>query len=467
MSKIRLIVAIITGKLIIFLTRFTGSQGTVMPGRIARIIYPDILKALGENITEEIIVVTGTNGKTTTSNMIAQILKEHDYSLVHNAAGANMLTGITTAFIEKTNLLGTKKFNYALLETDEANIPLLLKEINPKVILITNFFSDQLDRFGQLDNIINLIKDAVRNTNIELVLNADDPLVAHFQEDTGLHCWYFGFKETDYDSTEGQDNKVGKYCVFCGEELVFDKYHYAQLGKFHCTSCGNRNPEPNFVGRSLIMDPTISFYVNDIFIQSPYQGFYNAYNILAAVSIAKLVGLQDKFITEAIKKYQPQAGRMESFIIGGKKVILILVKNPIGLNQALAALSNELKSKNILFVLNDNAGDGRDVSWIWEADLEEVATDKFNINNFICAGSRSGDIAVRIKYTDFPEDNISLVEGLEEGIRKVVHADSEVGYILSTYSALFACRKILVKLQDKSESNLEGTTVKHSLEMED
>lgn len=455
------------GKLIISLTRFTGSQGTVFPGRIARILYPDILYRLAENISEEIIVITGTNGKTTTSNMVAQILKEHDYSLVHNAAGANMLAGITTAFIEKTNFWGSRWFDYALLETDEANLPLLLKEITPKVVLITNFFNDQMDRFGEVDYIINLIKDAVRNTNIELVLNADDPLVTHFQRETGLHCWYFGFRETEYDKSEDLESKVGKYCAFCGHQLVFEKYHYAQLGKFHCPNCANKNPEPNFVGHNLQMNPTISFSANDIFLESPYQGFYNAYNILAAVSIAKLVGLQDKFITEAIRNYQPQAGRMESFSIQGKQVILILVKNPIGLNQALEALGNNPENKNIIFILNDKAGDGRDVSWIWEANLELITSRDFYVESFVCAGSRSGDIALRVKYAGYPESRLFLSDGLQAGIQKALNYTSSTSYIFSTYSALFACRKILIKLQAESKSESKESNVVETLKLGD
>ncbi len=455
------------GKLIISLTRFTGSQGTVFPGKIARILHPDILHELAKNILEEIIVITGTNGKTTTSNMVAQILKEHNYSLVHNEAGANMLAGITTAFIAKTNLWGTKLFDYALLETDEANLPLLLKEITPKLVLITNFFNDQLDRFGEVDYIIDLIKDAVRNTNIELVLNADDPLVTHFQRATGLHCWYYGFRETDYDKSEDLESKVGKYCAFCGHQLVFEKYHYAQLGKFHCPNCASKNPEPNFVGHNLQMNPTISFSANDIFLESPYQGFYNAYNILAAVSIAKLVGLQDNFITEAIRNYQPQAGRMESFFIQRKEVILILVKNPIGLNQALEALGNNPDNKNILFILNDKAGDGRDVSWVWEANLELITAEGFNIEAFVCSGSRSGDIALRVKYAGYPESSLYLADGLQESILKAINQTSSTSYVFSTYSALFACRKILINLQAESKTGLKGNNVVETVKLGD
>ncbi|NLB87832.1 MAG: DUF1727 domain-containing protein [Syntrophomonadaceae bacterium] len=455
MEKCRLIVAIVVAKVLIWLARLAGSQGTALPGRIARLIYPSILEVLGKNITEEIIVVTGTNGKTTTTNMVAEILKEHNYSIVHNSAGANMLTGITTAFIEKTNLTGTKKFDYALLETDEANVPLLLKEVTPKVVLITNFFSDQLDRYGELEYIINLIKDAVRDTNIELVLNADDPLVSHFHRDTGLHCWYFGFDKTQYDTTNNLESKEGRFCVICGHELTFERYHYAQLGKFYCPQCENQNPRPNFKARDLVMDPHISFYINDILIQSPYQGFYNAYNILAAVSIAKLVGMRDGEIFEAIKRYEPRAGRMESFIINGKRVVLILVKNTTGLNQALSAISYDDRTKNLLFILNDNVADGTDISWIWSSNLEVIASETFKTNKFICAGIRSGDIAVRVKYTGFDLENIILVSDLYEGIKRVIAEESETSYILSTYTALLDCRKILLKMEKQNKPLLD------------
>ncbi|MDD3890603.1 MAG: MurT ligase domain-containing protein, partial [Syntrophomonadaceae bacterium] len=371
--KLRVILAILAGKLVIFLSRILGNQGTAMPGKLSRKIYPGILSALAKNITDEIIIVTGTNGKTTTTNMIAEIIKEKGYTVVHNKAGSNMIIGITSAFIQNTNLTGTKKFNYALLETDEANVPLLLKEVKPRVVLITNFFADQLDRFGAIDYIINLIKDAVRNTDIELVLNADDPLVTHFHHETGLHCWYFGFSDTEYDNTSSTENREGRYCVFCGHELNYERYHYAQLGKFHCSACTNKNPDYNFTGHNLKMRPSIDFQVNNIRITSPYQGFYNAYNLLATVSLAKLIGIEDEIIQTALAKYQPQAGRMEKFTINGKETILILVKNPAGLNQTMATMKYYATSKNLFLALNDNAGDGRDISWIWDADVEMIS----------------------------------------------------------------------------------------------
>ncbi len=444
----RRILAISAGKIVIFLSRMLGNQGTDFPGRIARKIYPGILIVLAANIQEEIFIVTGTNGKTTTSNMIASILREKGYSLVHNTAGANMLSGITTAFIAASDLWGRKKFDYALLEVDEAFVPLIIKEARPRVVIITNFFRDQLDRYGELDHTINLIKDGVRNTDIELVLNGDDPLVSHFQNDTGLHCWYYGFENTIYDVLESMESREGRHCVFCGHELEYSRYHYAQLGQFKCPGCNNHNPELNFIGQELKMNPFIEMKVNDLPIQSPYQGFYNAYNILAAVSAARLLGIEDSIIQSAIAGYQPRAGRMENFIVNGKRTVLILVKNPTGLNQTLSTLLYDTKSKNLFIALNDNAGDGRDISWIWDAEVEMLADDKARILQVVCSGLRSGDIAVRIKYSGIDASIINIKSNLAEGIELTVGGPGEVNYILSTYTALFECQKILKGLQN-------------------
>lgn len=445
--------AIAVAKILIYVSRWLGNQGTDFPGRIARMIDPNILRRLAKNVQEEIFIVTGTNGKTTTTNMIASILDEKGYTFVHNRAGANMISGITTAFIKNADLFGRKPYQYALLETDEANVPLLLREVHPRVVLITNFFRDQLDRYGELDRTIGLIKDAVRDTEIELVLNADDPLVVHFHNDTGLHCWYYGFEKTDYDSFQGEDSREGRFCVFCGFELQYERFHYAQLGKYKCPHCGSQNPRRNFTGYDLQMSPEIDFKVNDVKIHSPYHGFYNAYNILAAVSVAKLVGIQDDIIQRAILKYRPRAGRMEQFQIGNKKAIQILVKNPTGFNQTLAALNTDPSSKGLFFALNDNAADGRDISWIWDAQVEAITLPESQINHVVCSGLRSGDAALRFKYAGISSERISVESDIKYAVHQTLQIPAEVHYFLCTYTTLFATRKILSRLQKRKFSS--------------
>lgn len=452
MRRFRLILAILAGKILIRLSRMLGKQGSSLPGKLARKICPWILKDLAAKVEQKIIVVTGTNGKTTTSNMLARIIEERGNSLVHNRAGANMIPGITTAFIEGTSLSGQKHFDYALLETDEANVPLLLKEVNAGLILITNFFRDQLDRFGELDHTIQLIKEAINNRPVDLMLNADDPLTAHFQNQDKVHRWYYGFTSTSYDSYNSQESREGRYCVICGQELQYRRYHYAQLGQFSCPGCGNHNPQPDFIGHDLLMEPAIELKVDDLQINSPYQGFYNAYNILAAVSAARLLGISRGTIQRAIAGYQPQAGRMETFIINGRPNVLILVKNPTGLNQSLATMVQNQLIKNLFVALNDNPGDGRDISWIWDANIDVIEKNKDQIKQVVCSGLRSGDMALRIKYTGYPLNQLLIKSDLKEAIEYISNQDSEINYILSTYSALFTCRKILLGLQKRSRT---------------
>jgi len=447
MNRLLIVLAILAGKITMFFSRMTGNQGSNLPGIIARKICPGILRYLAGNVTGSIVVITGTNGKTTTSNMAAEILKEKGYNPVHNRAGANMLAGITAAFIEKADFLGRRRFDFSILETDEATVPLLVKEVNPRFLLITNFFRDQLDRYGELDRTVTLIKEAVRDKDVELILNADDPLMVSFREEAGLKCWYYGFDDTVYDTFEGAESREGRYCVFCGGELEYRRYHYAQLGKFYCPQCGNCNPRPDFTAQRLEMTPEIKFQAGNITIKSSYQGFHNAYNMLAAVSLSKLLAIEDEVIEKAIASYEPQAGRMERFIIDGKKTVLVLVKNPTGLNQTLSTLANDPAGKNIFFALNDNAADGRDISWIWDADVEILNKPSAGIRGIVCSGLRSGDIAVRIKYCGFDINNMMIETDLKKGIEAAVKCEGEVNYILCTYTALFECQKILRRME--------------------
>lgn len=454
--SLRRIIAIIVGKMAIFFSRFLGNQGTAFPGKLARRIYPRILSDLAGSINNGIIIVTGTNGKTTTSNMIAGILRENNNTYVHNQAGANMLTGITTAFIKATNLSGKRSFDYALLETDEANVPLLLQEVEATMLLITNFFSDQLDRFGELEYTANLIKNALQNSSLELLLNADDPLQSDFALRTGQKSWYYSFADTIYDELNGaKDKREGRCCVLCGHELDYERYHYAQLGQYHCSNCSNHNPAADFIGHGLQMDTGTRFTVNQLNLLSSYQGFYNAYNILAAAAMGKHLNIADDVIRRAIHNYQPHAGRMEKFIIAGKPYLLILFKNPTGLNQSLNMLTLDPARKSLFFALNDNAGDGRDISWIWDADMETVTLPGAGIEKIICSGLRSGDIALRIKYAGFPTECIEIETRLREGIAQTIASPGETAVILCTYTALFTCRRILLQMQKKTGGSMQ------------
>ncbi|WP_054695691.1 Mur ligase family protein [Syntrophomonas palmitatica] len=450
MQRFRLLLAISAGKILIGLSRLFGNQGSNFPGKIARHICPQLLSRLSQNINMGIIVVAGTNGKTTTSNMIAAILRTQGYSVVHNRAGANMLPGISTAFVQSTNITGSRRFDYALLETDEATVPLLFKEVKVSNLLLTNFFRDQLDRYGELDRIVGLIKKSLAGHSVELLLNGDDPIMMYFAIEKELHCHYYGFNKTSYDSHESMESREGRYCINCGQELVYDYYHYSQLGNYSCPACGSHRPQMEFVGSDLNLEDGIKLQVNDFYVTSPYRGFYNAYNVLAAASLARMLGIKPAAIQHAIWNYRPRAGRMEEFHIGDKRAVLILVKNPTGLNQSLSAVTSDPKPKNIFFALNDNPADGRDVSWIWDADLEILNFAGSFIETLVCSGIRSGDIALRFKYSGLPAEQITIEPDLEKGIACCLQGRGKISYILSTYTALFACQKILFNLEKRA-----------------
>ncbi len=456
MSYIVKKLSIAAGKAAIIASRMAGNQGTDFPGRLARRIYRPILHELAASVDRDIIIVTGTNGKTTTANMIAAILKEGGYRVVHNRAGANMVGGITTAFIKSSSLLREYRFDYALLETDEANVPLLLKELDASYLLVTNFFRDQLDRYGELDTTIGFIKDAAKGKDVQLVLNADDPLIMDFQEYTGTKCCYYGFANTEYDVFSGDDSREGRYCMSCGEALDYQRFHYAQLGKYQCPGCGRSNPVPGYLASGLRLDEGISMKVNDMQLESSYQGFYNAYNILAAAALASTMRIPEEQVRTAILNYQPRAGRLEHFEIGERPAVFVLVKNPTGLNQTVSMLCQDPRAKSLFVALNDNAADGRDISWIWDADIEDINLPESAISKVFCSGQRSGDMALRIKYADFPEENICENSSLEEGIRAALEEEAEVTYILSTYTALIPCRRILQRLQKSSKNTLKA-----------
>jgi UDP-N-acetylmuramyl tripeptide synthase len=435
--------AIAAGKWIRTLSRLSGRQGSDLPGKIALKIYPELLRELALTVESGIYMVTGTNGKTTTTNMAGAIFREAGYGYVHNRAGANMLSGITTAFIEATNWSGRRKISRALLEVDEASLPVVLRYLTPQTLLITNFFRDQLDRYGELDRLLDLLKNAITGRGIELILNGDDPLMRAFDAVDAEHK-FFGFAESPYDRAQSSGNREGRYCLFCGQELSYERFHYAQLGDYRCAGCGNHNPPIDFRAEQLELTGGITFSLGNTRYTSPYQGFFNAYNMLAAVALAREAGVPEALIRSALEAFPPQNGRMEEFIIQGRPATLALIKNPTGLEQVVSALREDPRSKNLLLILNDRAADGKDVSWIWDAELEAYnLPEDAHILRVATAGTRGGDMALRLKYAGFSPDKITAGEDIAAGVENVLAGDGERTYVLSTYTALFEVRKVL------------------------
>lgn len=404
--------------------QFNLGNGSTWPGHIALKINPSIIKHLLKDSPTQVIFVVGTNGKTTTSHILSTILKESGKSVIQNKSGANLLNGIASSLLLHTNPRGKLTADYAVFEVDENNLSPVIAHVTPKVVISLNLFRDQLDRYGELDSIARKWNKAMKNLTQDstLILNADDPLIAYLAKDVKAKVMYYGLseKEKGLKSLEHASDSV--YCPQCGSKLVYKKIFYSHLGIWECPSCHVKRPLPQI---------TQSY--------SPLPGTYNLYNTLAATLCAQALGISPKVIDSALHKVTPAFGRQEIIEKEGKTVQLFLSKNPTSMNESLRTIK-ELGAKNVLFVLNDRIPDGRDVSWIWDIDLETIGK---SFKHITASGDRTYDMALRMQYADLGEFEAydDLKDALSHALEKV--NTHETLFILPTYSAMLEVRKIL------------------------
>ena len=433
--------------------RKAGRKGTTFPGLIASKIDKHIINELGMSFPKGTVIITGTNGKTTSNNILATILRSAGTKVAFNREGANMITGITGALLQNTSFLGKPLADILLLEVDEATVPVLCRYIQPQMAVVTNFFRDQLDRYGELDTTVRLVMEALPHQT-ELILNADDPLVTRM----GIgrdNVYYYGVKSLPGSSNTSDETREGKYCAICGQELSYELFHYGQLGLYYCQGCGFRRPEPDIMADNVSMeDNGIQFSVqakgvNDIekeLYHLRLQGYYNLYNGLAAFCSAMRLGISRENIRKGLASFVSDAGRMESFVLNSKEVTLTLVKNPMGFNQVIETMVNMKKDLRLLIAINDLAADGRDISWLWDVDFEALAGSEQNIKKIICSGLRAEDMALRLKYAGLAESIIEIEHAAEIAVTKLEtqSVPEEAIYILPTYTMLFPLRDILI-----------------------
>ena len=440
----RKIIAVTITKLFIIIGKLVGKKGSSTPGKFALFIYPGVLKYLASQIRGKIIVVCGTNGKTTTNNMLCSLLESEGKKVVCNHVGANMLEGVVTAFAGSTNFLGRLDADYACIEIDEISAASVFEHFLPDYMIITNLFRDQLDRYGEIDITIRHLSKAVSKAeNAVLVLNADDPLVAALGKNAKNKCVYYGIGEDAGISLS--ETKEGRFCSFCHSELVYSFYHYSQLGSYGCVKCGFSRPKPQYEALDVNLTDEMSFTVDGKRISVNYRGFYNIYNILAAYAAVRLCGFSLDNINDVLGAYKPQIGRMEAFNICGKNVIFNLSKNPAGFNQAISAVVQDKRKKDIVVVINDNAQDGKDISWIWDVDFERLAD--AGISGFTASGIRHNDVFLRFKYARL--ESIKDIGDVRLAITDALKSSSQVLYVLVNYTALFPTQKILQSLEEK------------------
>ncbi|NLX77977.1 MAG: Mur ligase family protein [Clostridiaceae bacterium] len=454
---LRLYTALFIGKLAIYVCRIAGSGGTSFPGRIAMKIYPEILRTIGSGY--RIIMITGTNGKTTTARIIEQILRENHIKYVANKSGANLVSGLVTTLISDVRLKGTPSSPTALLEVDEAAFKVASKYVHPAVLVVTNFFRDQLDRYGELFSAVESVKEGILNSpDTTLVLNGDDSLCASLGRDVKNPVIYYGMDNIPgFEEENGINlNNDASYCLFCKNKYEYLYRTYSHLGSYKCPGCGFQRPEPlvhisrvpAMTGEfttAVINTPSGNFEAN---INLP--GFYNIYNALAAVTFAEVLGFSHDKTVKALACFESGFGRMESIPVDDKNIQVILIKNPTGLSQVLKYLSTVDRPFVICFMINDNTADGTDISWLYDVDFEPLKNMQNMIRRIFASGIRAEDMAVRLKYAGIFTDNIVIEKNnpaMLDAALNTLNA-GETLFILPTYTALLDIRKLLKKRFD-------------------
>ena len=423
--------------------RVIFKRGTSAAGALALKLCPWILSELAGNVREKTIVVCGTNGKTTTNNLICTILEKQGKKVICNKNGANMLTGIVTAYINGCRIFGGIDADYACLEIDEATATKAFDSIKPDYMVITNFFRDQLDRYGEIDMTVDWIRKAVEKVpDTILVVNGDDPLCAALSRESDIKCCYYGIDEEL--ATTVYETKESRFCPFCRKMLSYSYYQYSQLGDYSCKHCGFSRPALDHAAIGIKNEKYVSFMVDNHAISANLIGVHNIYNVLAAVSVALQIGINVESLCDALLEYKTKSGRMEEFVLSGMPVMLNLSKNPVGLNQAISDMLMDSRKKDVIIIINDNAPDGRDISWLWDVDFEDLADESFN--SFTASGIRAEDLYLRLKYAGISEEMIAFEKDIKTAIVAMLEKKSDAYYVLTNYSPLTETRKILIKL---------------------
>ena len=440
----RKLLAVWLGKALTVLGKIIGKKSSSSPGHYALKICPDLVKGLEKNISKGIIVTCGTNGKTTTNNLMASALEAKGYKVICNRLGANMLSGVATTVLQEMNIFGRLKADYACLEIDEAYTPIVFDHIKPDVMVVTNLFRDQLDRYGEIDITSDIIKRAIAKVpGIKLVLCGDDPLCVQFGREENVTAYHYGISERVLPQLD--DTKEGRFCPVCGAEQSYNFYHYSQLGDFFCPECGFKRPKIDFEVKNVSLDTPMKFTINGQPMSVNYKGFYNIYNLVAVYGALSVLGESTDGFASLLTKYKPQIGRMQEYKFA-KPVILSLSKNPAGFNQAIATVNTDKRKKDVIIAINDKANDGRDVSWLWDVDFDKIADE--NLLTLTTTGIRLYDISLRFKYADVKVDMIT--RDMADAVTAALKTESEVVYVLVNYTALYSTEAVLKKLGGKA-----------------
>jgi len=445
----RVFIAQILCKLLAFLLRAAGRGGTNLPGRIALRVCPDLLCILGNDVT--VTLITGTNGKTTTSRIVEESYLAAGLSCFSNRSGANLLSGITAGFSLNASLSGKSRFSRAVIECDEAAFKSVSRYLEIETVVVTNIFRDQLDRYGEITHTKDSIAAGLANCpGAVLCLNADCSLTVSLAESLPNKILYFGVDRPFHIDTASELSDAA-YCIKCKEKYAYDYRTYGHLGGFCCPGCGYSRPAADIAVTGIhhmdgdSSDIEITMYGRTHKMRVRLPGGYNIYNAVAAASAAASNGLSCTVIAEALESYLGSFGRAERFILGESSIRIMLIKNPSGFNQVLTLIANTAINAVLVFALNDRLADGTDISWIWDVDFEMLLGIKDRIRGLYVSGVRADEMALRLKYAGFDESDVMLIRDYKKLIAEAMKGGHHI-IILPTYTAMLDIRSALSKI---------------------
>ena len=422
--------------------------GTSLPGKVLMALEPGAISELSARLPRGSVVISATNGKTTTAAMVASVLRQAGVPVVHNRAGANMAGGVASTLLAAARGGGRIDGELGLFEIDEFWLDQVTPELHPRGILLGNLFRDQLDRYGELETIADrwAAMTASIGPSARLVLNADDPLIADLGRDAP-NVTYFGIEDPSVATPEMQHASDSKHCRRCGAAYVYDAIYLGHLGRYYCPSCGQRRPAPSVAAERISLDGTrrssfeLTTPVGNATVELPLPGLYNVYNALGAAALCIGLELPLTAVAAGLRDVQAAFGRAERIAIGDVELQVLLIKNPAGANEILRTLLLEHEELDVLTILNDRVADGRDVSWVWDADFEMLAG---RVRRVTCAGTRAAELAVRLKYAGVPDDRLHVTPSLPAALDEALAAvESGHLYALPTYTALLELRQEL------------------------